>query len=532
VGNVAEYGQDVFRAGGTITSLGCNIIGRYGIGDGTTDHREYDWPADRGVVLPSERTPDMTGSSYTRSLLFGTNVLALNNSDPDETGAALGARQGITTLALVATTSAATNPALDKMPKDLAINAFSRFFGGFRYEDQRGVERDDYSDIGAYERGDGGNPPTPPGTKVIAYVKMGGIPNTMVKIGQTCSLTAMVYYRDESWSNAEAVTWESSRPTVARIDQYGNIVSLMQGTTTISVTTNGYTDEGRRAVDSAELTVSEEWSYINVDPDVWQKLGMFNDGMQQYAEQLHFVDTDPSIVKGASFAGAFKTAYGLDASPVTELVNANAVNFSSKPNYQGDKWVSAKPSISVSLGSLTPGAGSLLPLEFTYSLSWQEVSDILGRQVTKIDNPTELFGSLKLLFESVNGTTSPLVDADGEFGVAASQAVSSGALKLNNGNNGLTLTLDVLLGDVNNAADGIPQLIDGHLVAADGVADGTAAGSLWLLKRTGGGSGGGSSSSGGGGGGCDSGIGAATLVLLVLCLAWMRVARTKRDVHP
>jgi hypothetical protein len=298
------------------------------------------------------------------------------------------------------------------------------------------------------------------------------------------------------------------------------LVSLMQGTTTISVETKRLDANNQHAVDSAELIVSEEFSYTNIHPDVWRKLGLFNETLRPYAERLYFLDEDPAEVESASFSGVFTETYGVTAQQVSDLTNASAVNFNSKSSYSGSNWASAKPSISISLGSLASLGGALLPLEFTYNLSWSELGEIMGREVTRVDNPTELFGSIKLVFENAAGKTAPLVDGDGEFGIAVSQAISNKALVLTNGNNGLTLTLKALLGDVKVAADEKPQMIDGRLVVADGIADGTAAGSLWLLNRTGGGGGGSESDSGGGG--CNAGAGIAVFALLLWSLRSFR----------
>jgi hypothetical protein len=345
-------------------------------------------------------------------------------------------------------------------------------------------------------------------------MKMSGIPNTMVKIGQTCSLTAVVYYQNGSSSSTEGVVWNSSNPNVAAIDSYGNLVSLMQGKTTISVTTERLDANNQHASDSADLQVSEEWSYTNVHADVWKKLGLFNSKMEQYAEQLHFVDSDPLEIQSASFADDFKSAYGVSASQVSEFPSANAIDFASKSSYAANNWTSAKPSISVSLSALS--AGSLLPLKFAYSLSWDELSEVMGREVTKVGSVAELFGYFKLLFESEGGTMSPVVDSDGDFGISAARALSSGALTVSNGNKGVTLTLEVFLADAQSASDGKPKLIDGRLVVADGVADGTAAGSMWLLQRTG------KSAEPGEGGGCDSGFVSLALAPAILWFAKRR----------
>ncbi|MDR1621140.1 MAG: Ig-like domain-containing protein, partial [Synergistaceae bacterium] len=534
VGNTATYGKDVFRGsvGARIFSKGYNIIGNYGAAGAGGPAGDVDWAADIGVEGENGKNgTDKYGAQYTRALLFGSNQLADNipaGGSAIVTGSSLRETQTLKTLETAQTTVLAINPALDCIPGDRISGSFSSYFAGTPHIDERGVQRPvpvgGDSDVGAFERGDGTVPPIPPSSGVISYVRMSGIPNTMTKIGQTCSLTALVYYRNGSSSSAEAVVWSSSNPSVAAIDQYGNLVSLSQGKTTISVTTERLDADNQHVSDSADLNVSEEWSYTNVHADVWKKLGLFNREMEQYAEQLHFVDSDPLEVEGASFADGFKNAYGVSASQVSEFLDANAIRFSSKNSASADNWASVKPSISVSLSS--PPKGSLLPLKFTYGLSWDEVSTVLDREVTKVDSVTELFGHFKLLFENAAGGMSPIVDADGEYGIAASQAFSSGALSVSNGNNGLTLTLEILLADVQSAADGKPKLIDKRLVVADSVADGTEAGSVWLFKRTGkdGGSGG---SGEGGGGGCDAGNG-----LLSLALALGAVRLSKRFHRP
>jgi len=156
-------------------------------------------------------------------------------------------------------------------------------------------------------------------------------------------------------------------------------------------------------------------------------------------------------------------------------------------------------------------------LEFTYGMTWDEVGKIMGRTVTKIDDVTELFGYYKLLFESVGGVVTPVVDADGKYGIAASKAYSSGALSIANGNNGVSMTIKVYLANVKQATDGKPRLIDGRLVVADGVSNGPAAGSMWLLKRTGDSDG--NRSSAGGGGGCDT-LNAGLAILVLSAYAW------------
>jgi len=236
--------------------------------------------------------------------------------------------------------------------------------------------------------------------------------------------------------------------------------------------------------------------------------------MQVHNEQLYFMDSDPAGVNTSSFDGAFRGAWGVSATQITDFQSVSGVNFDSKSSYTANNWASAKPSISVSISPV--GGGALVPLEFTYSMTWDEIGKIMGRTVTKIDNVTELFNYLKLLFENVGGVMTPVVDADGEYGIAASQAQTGGALSITNGNNGLSMVLKIYVANVKQATDGKPRLIDGRLVVADGVEDGAVAGSVWLLKRTGGS--GGVGSGGGGGGGCDALNAGAILVVLVMVL--------------
>ena len=511
-GNAASFGSDIFRASGvTINTGGYNRLGEYGI-TSQSHPTNYPWTSDSNVK--GGKDYDETGIS--QSSMFGNGALAINDTSQvnvaDITiGALVGATDAQAKLLTVALVISTANPGLDQIPFREGNLFASRI-------DQRNLSRPQPAggrfDVGAFEaQQDGGTGPGPnPDEYYVDYVKMSGIPNTMRKIGQTSSLTALVYP-----SRAEqGVTWSSSNPSVARVDQYGNLVSLLQGTTTITATSVGMTEKGTRATDSADLSVSEEWSNTNVHPDVARKLGLFNTSIQQYAQQVYLLDADPALVQASSFQSAFKSAYGTMPSQVTELQNANALALNSKPSYTGTNWVSVKPSISVSLSSVN--GGSLLPLQYTYSMSWDEVSKIMGKTVTKIESVTELFGKLKLLFEGVNGKTVPVVDADGAFGVAASQAVSNGALTMTNGNNGLTLSFIIYLGDI---ADGRPKLIGNVLVVPDGTADGTASGSMWLLKHTGA-SGGGTETSSGGGGGCDTGTGLAALVLLAAGMAARR----------
>jgi hypothetical protein len=438
--------------------------------------------------------------------MFGKGELLANTnefvSNPDLKIGFSGGSSFLTTVALVDDDN---NPALGQVPYREGTLFAVKF-------DQRGSPRpqpdEGFFDVGAFEAAKSeGSGDSPTGGEYVDSVKMGGIPNRMMKVGERCSLVATVFPTRAS----QEVTWSSTNPSVATIDQYGSLRSRSIGTTTITVTTVGV-KPGRvpeHATDSVLLEVKEDASNVVVAPGIEAKLTSFNAGLEQYDEQVYFVDADPATVSAVSFQSAFKSAWGVAPSQVTELPNASAIFFGSTLAYTGNNWVSAKPSINVSLTSLPFAGGSLLPLEYTWSMRWDEVSKIMGRTVTNIDSVEALFQNLKLVFGGVDGVATPVVDADGAYGVAVSRAVSSGALEVTSGNNGLTLRLRVMMGDVNAAVDGKPVLIDNNLVVADGVANGTAGGDMWLLKRAGGGD----SGSSGGGGGCNVGFGMAFVAL-------------------
>jgi predicted outer membrane repeat protein len=523
VENNATRGEDTFRGSGIINSEGWNILTNHGAGE----IGGVNWYSDVtgwGTLEPAPPSGYNRRDSYKtqsasdlRESLFGANELTSNRATDVgdiETGSSLDPldlRRKLETLAL-----ADTSPpgfALDRVEEATAI--FIGYFADVydRPRDERGAIRPNpsggNSDVGAYESESGVIPPPPgPVGKTIREIKMSEIPNTMVRVGQTCSLTALVYYNDGTSSGSERVVWNSSNDTVARIDQYGNLVSLVVSPrpVVISVTIWGIAQDGNTVefTDSHALIVSEEWSDYdnNIHPDVWKRLGVFNSSLQEDGEQITFLDFDPDVMKRSPFASAFKSAYGVAPTQATEISDS-MIQLNSAPSLPGG--TSLKPSVSITLSGASPASGGgVLPVRVIYSLSWDEVSDILGRQVTKIDSAKELFGKLNLAFTDRYGKESVLVDAGGE-GVDA----SGKALTMTSGNN-LTLTFDVFLSDANAASDGKPRLIENkYLTAADGSADGSIAGSLWLLKsKSGGDPGEGSGENGGGGGGgCDAGFG-------------------------
>lgn len=494
VGNKAELGADVFNGGGTLTTGGYNRIAKFGTGTGDTSWAN---PNVNGIT-ETDRQQD----TWTSAVFFGSNKL------DDNSGPAIGpssASRTLQTLALnEAGALAAADRAMDKIPASLP---------GFPGKDERGVDRpqpaNGKKDIGAFEvkqSGGGGGEDNP--VLTIQSIRISGIPNTLTSVGQTATLTAVVTYRNGTTSNSEKVTWSSSNPGVARIDAFGNLYARSVGKTVISVTVN----RQKTAVDSADLTVREEMSYTNVHPEIWKMLGEFNDLLSAQGAGLTIADSDPKRVKASAFQKAFRDAWGTSAAQVTELKSGAPIRFKTGkfPSAQG--WNTPKPAIDVSLGRR--GKGDLLPLKYRWGLSWDDLSALTGRKVTRAEGP-ELFDVLKLAFISAGGEAYTVVGTDG---VAASQAISSGVLKVTNGNNGLTLELTAFVADAigpaASSAKAGPRIVEGLLVVPDGIADGTISGAMGLLQKAKSGSG--SKGDGEGGGGCDVGTAGAVWLLLAV----------------
>lgn len=491
VGNKADFGADVYRGGSILTTGGYNRIARFGVqGSGAGD---TSWA---NPYVEGDTETDRQQDTWTSATFFGSNVLA------DNSGPAIGPASATKTLQTLALSEADALAAADR-----AMDAVPSSSAGFPAVDQRGVVRpqptNGRKDVGAFETEQSGSG-TDPGTDTqltIKSVRMSGIPNTLTRVGQTAALTATVVYANGTTSTSEKVTWSSSNPGVARIDAFGNIVALSLGRTVIGVTVN----RQKTAADSATLEVREEMSYTNVHPEIWIQLGLFNDTLSAQGAGLTFADSDPSKVKASAFQKTFREAWGLSAAQVTALQNRSAIRFAQKSLSSGQGWSASKPAIDVSLGGRT--RGDILPLKYRWSLSWQEIEKLLGRKATQVD-VRELSGILKLAFASANGAT---YDVVGGEGVSAADAESRGALRVANGNNGLTLELTAFVADA--AAQSRPQLVEGLLVIPDGTADRTISGALGLLQKP---ASGGGDSKGEGGGGCSAGFGGALCLMLAV----------------
>lgn len=531
VENTGSIAGDLLREStAEITTLGYSAIQSYGVADGGSVTGNYNWVSDPKILGTSAlKNSDIVNSSQyqnIRASIFGSNVLAVNvpaggtqilvGSDLDSS------RAQLKTIALVPSTSTSLNPAVDKIEGTTAANNVRMYFSDRTHVDARGVLRGTATpqpagglkaDIGAFELPTGSDPgPGPdPGEDNISFVRMGGIPNTMVNIGQTCTLAAVVY--TQSWEEAsnQNVSWSSSNKRVAQIDDYGNLVSLGLGTTTITVTTEAYGVGGEQKSDSATLTVTGQMGYNNLHPSVLGRFADFNSSMQSKGMQVYFADLNPASVAAASFADAFSAAYGVTPRQITEISNGNDVSITSNSSY-GGSYKQMKPSAHVSVSGIS-GYGGLLPLRYVYSMGWSEVSSLIGKNIisaTEADIKA-LFGKVALIFVGEDGTSVTALDGEN-----VSAALASGALGFTNGGT-LTLQAEVMVGDAgpgaSKSAGGRASMIDGMIVVSDNNANQKVDGEMWLVKVSGSSVGGGGS---GGGGGCSGAQVPATAAFAVI----------------
>ncbi|MDR1482850.1 MAG: Ig-like domain-containing protein [Synergistaceae bacterium] len=534
VGNTAGYGMDIYRDIGTINSAGYNIINNYGIsGASGQPNPSYNWTADPSVT--GSTNTDKYGDTHTAVSIFGSNVLTSNpvNGTPIVVGSSHQPERYLDTIALVDSTETSLNPAIDQIVGNVAWNLFNTYFAGNSHTDQRGFSRpnnsDGFSDIGAFEneRGTPGGP-YPPGPVVgsIAFIRMSGIPLTMKTVGQTCTLTAVVYYQNGTQGFNESVSWSSSNPAVAVIDQYGNVYSYSRGSTTISVQTDRPAADGNLASDSADLVIENDMmNYMNVFPGVRRRLAEFNSGLGDSGTQFYFLDTDPEELKQSSFSSRFESAYGVEGFQISEITDALQLTVS-EPRERGASQL--KPAIGLSMPTLA-SPGGLIPLRYSYNLTWEEISDILGRTVdpgsVMDDVVKELFDNVSLEFADENGESRTVIGS-GAGSVSAGEAKSSESLSYERANSSLHLQVDVLMGDARYTGEAPEYMIGNKIVLADNSANGNIKGQLSLVSGRGTdtdvtGSG------GGGGGGCNGGIAPAALALCASILAGY-IGRSRR----
>ncbi|MBQ9528646.1 MAG: SYNERG-CTERM sorting domain-containing protein, partial [Fretibacterium sp.] len=242
-----------------------------------------------------------------------------------------------------------------------------------------------------------------------------------------------------------------------------------------------------------------------------------------------------STVKTAAFQDDFKSRWGINGSWVLNSESVVATSPTTVPARTDD----LKPGVRLSISGMEKG--NILPMEYSWTLDYDQLSKLLDRNVTSLPSAAELAKVMRIDFENLRSVRVPVIDGSngGTFNIATAQfdkvgvsavdAALTGALRVQQATNSATISLTVHLANVDDANNKGAQLVQRLLVVPDGVADNAISGTMWLSKKaetssnnndSNNGNGGG----GGGGGGCD----AAGLGLAVLLLALPLLARRRR----
>ncbi|MBR0249168.1 MAG: hypothetical protein IJQ70_09370 [Synergistaceae bacterium] len=526
VGNTSLGTYDIW-SDGNISSGGYNRVGVYGTGSGVTDfYSETRNETDR-TSYPSK--------GWKKSTFFSSNVLAENPREdlggdiPPSVGSARAGQVKLLTLML---SEDATLPLTDRATN---IIPYSRRTS-FPDTDERGVSRtaggeDVALDVGAcFFDGTRYSPrPSPVAVYTLSRIEISGIPNNLRRVGQTASLIAKVYYTNGrsvlggSGENEEPVIWTSDKPNIIRINETTGDITVLNFTpgdtyVTITVKTERGDLSGRQLSDSKVIKVTEyTYSYLNTSDELLDYLQGYTEQLTEYDITLQLADRNPSSVTSSAFQASFASLWGgVSASQVTN-VNESALRFDTSKAYSSSDGYSlpeGKAGVGINFTGLK--AGDLFPLTYTWSFKGSELREILGYDLSgRTINADEIFSTMRVDFQGT-GTSWPVV---GSGGVRASEAISSGMLKLTktDGDSGLKVEMTAYLANVTSSgnSDG-PQIVNGLLIVPDGNGnDGRISGTMWLADKAGNASNGNSTpsngngdadtnSSSGGGGGCNA----------------------------
>ncbi|MDR1740823.1 MAG: Ig-like domain-containing protein [Synergistaceae bacterium] len=561
VGNSAPYGNDIFRSENvTLMTYGYNRIGTYGIISVISPFTPtvYTWASD-GLVQGA-KAYDIESLGQDEMFPTGSNVLRANYFDPDlplasldiGVGTDLDGKGPYYLLTVLPNANDSQNAAVNQIPARQGQLMMTP-----PYIDERGVPRPQppasgnetgQFDIGAVELWPAEGAGFEPGGQVTS-VKMGGIPDRMSKIGQECILVATVFPTEAGIS--QEVIWSSTNPAVATIDQNGLLKSIGVGSTTIVVTSVELKANGQPAVASRVLVVKPDEEYEE-PPAVVVDIEKFNDFLKYsgYGESLEFMIDGAYEKMTSRFNTGFRSVYGVTPE-VVELTNYNLSPFKAVPtgdlassDASASGWTAIKaikPGLQVKVIMQSKAGGAVLPMKFSWTLTKSELSKLLGRDVEGVPDVT-LFKTLNIGFTGADGVTVPVVNADGAAGgVRASDAQKESALFWNKtGEDDITVALEVFLADVqpvqseaeakNIAASvGGVKMNEGVLTVADGAADGTIEGTMWLLHGSDNnddGNGGNVGRKGGGGCSATSALGYALAYALALAIG-VRMGRSR-----
>ena len=548
IGNEAARGSDIFGKSEGMKSSGYNYLSKYG----ETIASETSWKA-ASYVSPRSSKDGEEYNNYSFDLFFGDGVEPAKNASGDKYPPHIGVSEPINptddgfwertldTLALrTGDIEKRPNPVLSRIPKadgSLILNGST---------DERGVSRPSRGDsskwdVGAYDTGlgeSGDTPDKPERDGSIKYIRISGLPNTLRTIGQTTSL--FVYGYDIDWNLVNrnvAVTWtpEPDDGIVQIEGGTGNIYILRvvkKGKVKIIATTSsGITDY-------VVLTVDPESEYAsNIHPRWWEGVAL-----QQLANNDMYLDTASvsSTVTTTAFQNDFKERWGATVSLVPDDNSVVATSPTAVPALTKDD---VKPGIRLSVSNLEKG--SILPLTYSWTLDYNQLSKLLDRNVTTPPSAAELAKVVRIDFENIRSVRVPVIDGSngGTFNVATAQydkvgvkamdAALTGALHVQQAadSNSATISLTAYLANVDDVNNKGAQLIQRLLVVPDGMADGGISGTMWMSQKaessnnnsdnnnnSNNGNGG-----GGGGGGCDAaGLGLAVLLLALPLLAQRR----------
>ncbi len=529
VGNKATLGADIHvSSSASASSSGYNRIGVNGNADANSPMMTNWGNSDAG---------DKENADWVTSDFFGENNIAANNP-----GSGYGSTPTVGS-SLYDTVPLKTL-AIDDDDLDTEYRILDAIRGnrtGFAAEtDERGVSRPIPSynpskniyygyDIGAIEMiQDGYRSDSTEEGYTIASVTISGVPNTLMTVGQTTSLVAMVKYSNGRTATEEdindPVTWSSSNTAAVTVDQSGNITAVGYGFAKIEIVSQ----RDAAKTDSVMIMVSDADIYTNIDPEIANRLGVFVESVSdQYNTYFSFAggatDEDMESVK-SSFANLWSETPAL-----VENIDDNDCKFTSRNSgYSTAGFSFVKPAYQLDIYNCD--TGNLIPMLYQWQFTGDEIKKLIGHDLSavSINSKTtvdEIFSALRPDFQGANNKSLVIL---GDGGESISEAISDKILKLSkcDSNKGVQIDLTVYIANVGTSttsgaysasvsSNNKAVILSGAgsnklLVVPDGSDDGKISGAVWMVGRA---SDSGSGSSGGGGGGCN--VFSSSLIILL-----------------
>ena len=308
-----------------------------------------------------------------------------------------------------------------------------------------------------------------------AYLHIQGGRSRTVFLGQSFTLVAVAYDEYGALLSGElSVSWSSSNPDVARVDQQGRVVPLSAGRASITArASNG-------VADAVTVDVVKRASHVEINPRLWENLSSFNELLAHEDMALAFEDVSPGLVQTTAFQRAFRAIWNVPPSQVTSL-NDVTTRFTTRNGYSSSVGEAVRSGIHISLTGRT--RGDMLPMRYLWNYSWEELSKLLGRTVLEVPDVSELFRALTVEFHGMSGAGYPVV---GSGGVTARDAEAAGALWVFPASGGVSIELTAYLANVQGPASSAlyaPQLVEGLLIVPDGTADASIAGTTWMMEK-------------------------------------------------